>query len=229
MNRGRPRLQTRLRFRHALWQVAPAAKGGPVKKNIVFAVIFGFVFGLPLAALLVSWDTIGIYQGILYVLLPAMAVLLALRYLTLLGRKAGAAGGRAMASVAGRLEGAEAAEAARARIAAEQDAHAQENYLHMLLSLVGVGPFLATGLAALGPVAVFLLLVFALGGLIDGVVWASGLVIIASGVAGIFWLRLLETFFNVRILLPLIPLSTVWLAWAIVAFGVFVVFISFFE
>ncbi len=201
-----------------------------MKKNLIFAAIFGLVFGLPLAALLVSWETIGIFESIPYVLLPVMAVLLALRYLTLMVRKAGAAGGRAMAGVAGRLEGAEAAQAARAQIAAEQAAQAQETYLQMLLSLTaGVGGVLATVLAAIGPLATFLLLTFLLGGLVDGVMWAFALIVIASGVAGIFWLRLLETYFSVRILLPLIPLSVVWLAYAIIAFGLFGLVLSIFE
>ncbi|MBX3497550.1 MAG: hypothetical protein KF769_15045 [Parvibaculum sp.] len=201
-----------------------------MKKNLIFAAIFGLVFGLPLAALLVSWDTIGILESIPYVLLPVMAVLLALRYLTLLVRKAGAAGGRAMAGVAGRLEGPEAARAAQAKLAAEQAAQAQETYLQMLLSLTaGVGGVLATVLAAIGPVATFLLLTWLLGGLADGVMWAFALIVIASGVAGIFWLRLLESWFGVRILLPLIPLSVVWLAYAIIAFGVFGLVLSIFE
>ncbi|MDO8838028.1 MAG: hypothetical protein Q7V31_03805 [Parvibaculum sp.] len=201
-----------------------------MKKNLIFAAIFGLVFGLPLAALLVSWGMIGILESIPYVLLPVMAVLLALRYLTLMVRKAGAAGGRAMAGVAGRIEGAEAARAAQAQLAAEQAALAQETYLQMLLSLTaGVGGVLATVLAAIGPVVTFLLLTWLLGGLADGVMWAFALIVIASGIAGIFWLRLLERYFAVRILLPLIPLSVVWLAYAIIAFGVFGLVLSIFE
>jgi hypothetical protein len=201
-----------------------------VKKNIIFAIIFGLVFGLPLTALLVSMDMLASYWSFPYVVLSAMAVLLALRYMTLLTRKAGAASGRAMANVAGRLNGEEAARAAHAQVVSEQEAYAHETYPQMLLSLTaGVGALLATGIAAFGPIATFLLLTYLLGELVEGVMWATGLVIMVSGVAGVFWLRLIERFFGVRIVLPLIPLSVVWIAYAIVGFGALAVIFSLFE
>lgn len=201
-----------------------------MKKNIIFAAIFGLVFGLPLTAFFVSIDVIQSYWSFPYVVLPVMAVLLLLRYLTLLGRKAGAASERAMAKVAGRFGGEDAAKAVHTDFADGRRADAEENYIHMLLSLGGgIGALLATGVAAFGPIAAFLLLTSLFGEYVDGVVWATGLVIIASGTAGVLWLRLLETYFNVRILLPLIPLSVVWLAYAIIALGVLVVIMSIFE
>ena len=201
-----------------------------MKKNLIFAAIFGLVFGLPLTALLVSIEFFQSYWSFPYAVFAVMAVLFLFRYMTVLGRRAGNAAGRSFARAAGRFGGDEAITAVEAGIAEDQKAEAEENYFQMLLSLGGgVGPLLATCIAAFAPLGTFMLLLHLFGDYLEGRDWATGLVFIVSGGAGILWLRLLDRFFNVRIVLPIIPLNVVWFAYGIIAFGLLALIVSVFR
>lgn len=197
-----------------------------MKKNLIFAAIFGFVFGLPLTALLVSVEFFQSYWSFPYAVFAVMAVLFLYRYALLLGKRAGNAAGKSFAKAIG---GNEAVTAVEADIAEEQKALGDENYLQMLLSLGSLGALLATCIAAFAPVGSFMLLAYLFGDYLEGRDWANGIVFIVSGGAGILWLRLLDRFFNVRIVLPIIPLNVVWFAYGIIALGALAVIASVFR
>lgn len=200
-----------------------------MKKNLIFAAIFGLVFGLPLTALLVSIEFFQSYWSFPYAVFAVMAVLFLYRYMLVLGRRAGNAASTSLARAVGRFGGDEAITAVEAGIAEDQKAEAEENYLQMLLSLGNLGALLATCIAAFAPLGTFMLLLHLFGDYLEGRDWATGLVFIVSGGAGILWLRLLDRFFNVRIVLPIIPLNVVWFAYGIIALGVLTLIVSVFR
>lgn len=119
-----------------------------------------------------------------------------------------------------RFTAAEAAAKRHVQAVARRDRLARENLVQMLATLpFQVGPLLVSILALFGVLAVLGPFGLLLSDTAGGVAWWHGLIVLASGLVGVAWLRLLERRFTVTIYLPVVLIRTVWVLYAVAAFG----------
>lgn len=189
-----------------------------MRKTLVFAAVFGLIFGVPLTLALMRAGRMQTLWSVPCVVGGMGALLFLLRQAALVQRRMWTRepweGDRT------RFTAAEAAARRHVQAVARRDRLARENLVQMLATLpFQVGPLLVSILALFGVLAVLGPFGLFFSDRVGGVAWWHGLVVLASGLVGVAWLRLLERRFTVTIYLPVVLIRTVWVLYAVAAFG----------
>ncbi|TGY87779.1 hypothetical protein E5163_12700 [Marinicauda algicola] len=190
-----------------------------MRRNFIFALIFGTLFFIPIVLLLGEQD--GGIANYAFYWFASVVALLFVRWLTTI-RDAIEASGQAKRA-AGAAAGAEAGGGAVVE-AAQPAGNSQQTYLQMLTGLLLVGEYIVLALI-LVPFAVAAYLLD-LGLDVTGMSSDRqiGLMLVLGSVLGAGWLVLLEWWGKVRIALPLIPIPLLFIMPLSVIGGLYLVF-----
>ncbi len=116
-----------------------------------------------------------------------------------------------------------------ARFSGEGEASDDETVLAMLMGLPIIGPFITLGIALLVPFLILSVSVLLTGDMSDKPLLGLGIALIPTTIGFYYWIKGLESFANVRITTPLIPVPIIWATPIIGLFAMFCLVVHFME